>query len=546
MKSTLTLLFVLSLCSWGYCAEPTGKPNILVILADDQGFSDLGCYGAEIETPNLDRLAKGGLRFTQFYNTARCWPTRGALLTGYYAQQIHRDNLPPFGGGNGGKRQPWARLLPDYLKTAGYRSYHSGKWHVDGKPLAGGFDRSYWLEDAGRNFSPRVHYLNDEPLPAVKPGTDFYSTTEIASRAIAQLAEHQKSSPTSPFFSYVAFVTPHFPLQAPAEDIARCRERYVKGTEVIRQQRWARMEEMKLISGKLSPVEADIGPPHDNPAVLKQFNGLEVNRPVPWSELTKEQQEFSAAKMAIHAAMVERIDREVGRLVQQVEAMGQLDNTLILFLSDNGASAELLVRDDGHDPVAAPGSAATHLCLGPGWSTVANTPFRRHKVWNHEGGISTPLIAHWPRGIAPRGELRRQPGHVIDLAPTLLAAAGIKKPESWLGEPIPPAPGQSLLATMQGSDTNDERTLWWMHEKNRALRAGDWKIVAAGIDAPWELYDLAKDRTETNNLAAQEPERLQTLIQQWTKQMEEYRVLAGKTPELSGAAKKGNNKKKAE
>lgn len=546
MKQTLTLLLAFCFCSWARSIEAADQPNIVVILADDLGFSDVGCYGAEIETPNLDRLAKGGVRFTQFYNTARCWPTRGALLTGYYAQQIHRDALPQLRGGNGGQRQPWARLLPDYLKTAGYRSYHSGKWHVDGKPLAGGFDRSYRLEDAGRNFSPRVHYLDDKPLPAVKPGTDFYSATEITSRAIAQLAEHQKTSPNNPFFSYVAFVTPHFPLQAPAEDIARCRERYVKGTEAVREQRWARIQELKLISGQLSPVELEIGPPYDNPAVLKQFNGLEVNRPVPWSELTKAQEEFQATKMAIHAAMVERIDREVGRLLQQLEAMDKLDNTLVLFLSDNGASAELLVRDDGHDPMAPPGSAATHLCLGPSWSTVSNTPFRRHKVWNHEGGISTPLIAHWPRGIPARGELRRQVGHVIDLVPTLLAAAGVKKPESWQGEPIPPAPGQSLLATLQGSDTSSERTLWWLHEKNRALRAGDWKIVAAGNNAPWELYDLATDRTETMNLAAQQPERVEALARQWTKQMEEYQTLASKTADLSGAAKNPNAKKKAE
>ena len=441
---------------------------------------------------------------------------------------------------------PWARLLPDYLKTAGYRSYHSGKWHVDGKPIAGGFDRSYWLEDAGRNFSPRVHYLNDEPLPAVKPGTDFYSTTEIVTRAIDQLAEHQKQTPDNPFFSYVAFVTPHFPLQAPAEDIARTSKRYAVGTEVIRQQRWERMQEMKLINGKLSAVEKEIGPPHDNAAVLKQFQDLEINRPLPWSELNKEQQDFAATKMAIHAAMVERIDREVGRLLKQLEAMNALDNTIVMFLSDNGASAELLVRDDGHDPALPPGSSGTHLCLGPAWSTVANTPFRRHKVWNHEGGISTPLIVHWPRGIKARGELRQQVGHVIDLAPTILEAAGIKKPESWQGEMIPAAPGQSLLATLQGSDTAHDRTLWWLHEKNRALRAGDWKIVAAGADAPWELYNLAGDRTETENLAKKEPERLETLVKQWTKQLEEYQALARLTPDLGNRGKKANAKKQAD
>jgi arylsulfatase A-like enzyme len=546
MKPILKLLAILCLASSLPAAEPVRKPNVLLILADDLGFSDVGCYGSEIETPNLDRLAKGGLRFSQFYNTARCWPTRAAILTGYYAQQVHRDALPELGGGNGGVRQPWAKLLPEYLKMAGYRSYHSGKWHVDGKPLAGGFDRSYWLEDAGRNFSPRVHYLDDKPLPAVKPGTDFYSTTEITTRAIEQLVDHQKQSPEKPFFSYVAFITPHFPLHAPAKDIARTSKRYLPGTEVIRQQRWERIQEQKLINGKLSPVEQEIGPPHNNPAVLKHFQDLEINRPLPWNELNKQQQEFAATKMAIHAAMVERIDREIGRLLQQLETMGALDNTLIMFLSDNGASAELLVRDDGHDPALPAGSAGTHLCLGPSWSTVANTPFRRHKVWNHEGGISTPLIAHWPQGITARGELRHQVGHVIDLAPTILAVAGIEKPKVWQGETIPPVPGQSLLATMQGTDTARERTLWWLHEKNRALRAGDWKIVASGNDAPWELYNLAGDRTETENLAVKEPQRLEALVKIWTKQLDEYRNLARLTPNLGTAGKKANAKKQAE
>ncbi len=530
---------------WSTCsfsAEKSTKPNVVIILADDMGFSDPGCYGSDIQTPNLDRLAAGGLKFTQFYNTARCWPTRAAILTGFYAQQVHRDILPQLGGGNGGVRQTWARLLPDFLKPAGYRSYHSGKWHVDGKPLAGGFDRSYWLQDAGRNFSPRVHYLNDVALPAVKPGTDYYSATEIATRAIEQLAEHQKDSPDRPFFSYVAFVTPHFPLQAPAEDIARTSKRYLQGTEVARQARWQRIEEMKLINGKLSPVELDIGPPQDNPGAVKQFLGLEIDRPLPWSELTNEQQKFSATKMAIHAAMVERIDTEIGRILKQIEAMGALDNTIVMFLSDNGASAELLVRDDGHDPALPPGSAGTHLCLGPAWSTVSNTPFRRHKVWTHEGGISTPLIVHWPKGIAARGELRHQVGHVIDLAPTILAAAGVKKPADWQGTAIPPAPGQSLLETLQGSDSNTERTLWWLHYSNRALRAGNWKIVASGANGPWELYKLATDRTETENLAAKQPERMESLVRQWTKQLQEYEALARLTAKSAGEGKNAKAK----
>ena len=506
-------------------ARAAGPPNVVIFLADDLGYSDLGCYGSEIETPNLDALAAGGLRFTQFYNTARCWPTRAALLTGYYAQQVRRDTLP---GLRVGARPTWARLLPDFLRPLGYRSYHSGKWHVDGMPVAGGFDRSYYVQDTGRLFRPRVHYEDDQKLPPVELNAGYYATTAIADHAIRCLRDHAEKHADRPFFQYVAFTVPHFPLQAPQEDIARYRDRYRQGWETVRQERYERMKKLGIIDCPLSPVERDVGPPYHFPQALEKLGPGEVNRPLAWDELTEEQREFQAVKMAIHAAMVDRMDREIGRVLEQLRAMKAFDDTLICFLSDNGASAEIMVRDDGHDPTAPPGSAATHLCLGPGWSSVANTPLRRHKTWVHKGGISTPLIVHWGAGVAARGELRGTPGHVIDLVPTILEAAGGKRPESWQGKPVPPPPGKSLVPALAEDRDIARDCLWWLHEGNRAIRADRWKLVAAGEQGPWELYDLSVDRGETNNLVETHPDRAQELEQLWQQRFDEFRALAAR------------------
>ena len=493
-------------------------PNFVVILADDLGYSDIGCYGSEIQTPHLDALAAGGLRYTDFYNTARCWPSRAALLTGYYAQQVRRDAFPGVkGGGSQGTRPAWAPLLPVALKPQGYRSYHSGKWHVDNQPIAAGFDRSYWLEDGGRNFHPRSHFADDVKLPAVQPGSGYYSTTFITEQAIGHLKDHAQHHAKEPFFQYVAYVAPHFPLHALPEDIAKYKETYRVGWEVIRAARWKKMQSLGLVAGELSKVEREVGSPYPFPKYQDAFGPNEVNRPIPWTELTPDQQEFQATKMAIHAAMVDRIDQEIGRLLKQIRDMGQWDNTVVLFLSDNGCSAEMMVRDDGHDPTAAPGSAATHLCLGPGWSTVSNTPFRRHKTWVHEGGIATPLIVHGPSVVSAKGELRHQPGHVIDLWPTLTGLAGVTRPQP--SGDIPPRPG---VALQFGQDIDSPvRELWWAHEGNRALRFGDWKLVAAQ-GAPWELYDLKTDHAEQHNLAAQNPDKVRELTELWEQRSQEF------------------------
>lgn len=510
-----------------HAAAAAERPNILILFADDLGYSDLGCYGGEIATPHLDTLAENGLRFTQFYNTARCWPSRAALMTGYYAQQVRRDKLPGIesGGGNRGKRPAWAPLLPDLLEPAGYRSYHSGKWHIDGMPLAEGFDRSYYLRDQGRFFSPQKHWLDDVPLQPVERGSGYYGTVAVVDRAVEQLQEHARKFSDQPFLSYVAFAAPHFPLHALPEDIARYEGHYDAGWEVIRQGRFERQEQMGLVNGPLSPVERDVGPPYHFPDHLQILGPGEVNRPLPWSELTSEQQEFQANKMELHAAMIDRMDQEIGRLLDQLRSMDVFDNTIILFLSDNGASAEIMVRDDGHDPEATPGSADTYLCLGPGWSTSSNTPFRRHKTWVHEGGISTPLIVHWPTGIAARGELRTTPSHIVDLVPTLLELTGTSKPRQIGESEVPEAPGQSLVPALEEDVRIDRDSFWWLHEGNRAVRVGDWKLVAAKDD-PWELYDLSMDRAETNNLADQHPEKVQELEQVWKEQYEQCVELA--------------------
>jgi arylsulfatase len=474
------------------------KPNFLVILADDMGFSDLGCYGGQIETPRLDELAAGGLRFTQFYNTARCWPTRGAIMTGFYAQQIRRDALPAgtapgAAGGNRGTRPAWAPLLPELLRPLGYRSYHSGKWHIDGQSLDAGFDRSYMLDDHNRYFAPRNHSEDGKPLPPVDPAKPNYVTTGIADHAIRCLADHAANHAQQPLFHYLCFTAPHFPLHALADDIERYRGRFREGYDVLRQRRHQRLKELGIVGCDLSPRTAG----------LKR-----------WVELTSVEREHFEIRMAIHAAMVDRMDREIGRVLDQLRAMGAFDNTVIFFLSDNGASAESLVRGDGHDETAPPGSAKTFLCLETAGANVANAPLRLSKMFVHEGGISTPLIVHWPRGLAARGELRHAPGHVIDLPPTIVELAGGQWPSEWKGERAPPLPGRSLVPMFANSGSTQSRELWWLHQGNRAIRSGDWKLVATS-GGPWELYDMATDRGESNNLADEHPDRVRDLAARW-------------------------------
>jgi len=513
--------------------EAASRPNILIILADDLGYSDVGCYGGEIATPRLDALAANGLRFTQFYNTARCWPTRGTLVTGYYPQQIRMD--PPQG-----RFPEWTRTLPQYLKPLGYRSYHAGKWHIHGAPRAladAGFDHSYRLEDQDRFFNPTRLVEDDQPIPAIPAGSDYYATTASADFLIRCLKEHTEKHAAQPFFAYLAFIAPHFPLHALPEDIARYRDKYLSGWEAIREERYRRQKEAGLVNCSLSKPEPEIRAPSGRNDLESKLGPGEVFHAIPWETLTDEQKRFQATKMAIHAAMVDRIDRDTGRVLDQIKAMGALDNTIVMFFSDNGASAEILVRGDGHDPSAPPGSAASYLCLGPGWSTSSNTPFRRHKIWVHEGGIATPFIVHWPKGITARGELRHDPGHVVDLVPTLLELTGARadiRPAD-----APPFPGRSLASAITKTGAPPPDYLFFHHSGNRALRMGDWKIVSARSDGDeWSLYNLATDRSETTDLAASQPDRVREMTQRWQQLEDEFRRQAGPPTPKKSAPKK--------
>jgi arylsulfatase A-like enzyme len=486
---------------WARAGTSGRRPNVLILLADDMGFSDAGCYGGEIATPNLDRLAANGLRFTQFYNTARCWPTRACILTGYYAQQVGMDPAS-------GQFPPWTRLVPQQLQPLGYRSYHSGKWHVHNAkhPVAdGGFNAT-----GGKLESP--HHGSDT----------------IAAHAIECLKDHAANHAGAPFFSYVCFTAPHFPLHAWRDDIAQYRDRYHDGWDVVRSQRHRRLRELGIANCALPPLERDIRAGGWNDSFLEKYGPGEIPQAVPWDELTAEQKKFQALKMAIHAASVDRMDREIGRILDQLAAMNALEDTLVFFLSDNGASAEVLIRGRGHDPAAEPGALTTHLCLGPGWSSCANTPFRRHKIWVHEGGIATPLIAHWPKGIAAHGELRHDPGHCVDFAPTIYDLAG----HTPAVPGAPPCPGRSLRPAFARDGAVTRDYLFFKHSGHQALRVGDWKIV--GEKDRWALYDLRADRAEQNDLAGAQPERLAALTAQWQKLDAEFAAQAGVTPGKGG------------
>ena len=516
-------------------ADPPKKPNVVVILTDDMGFSDLGCYGGEIATPNLDKLAENGVRFTQFYNTARCCPTRASLLTGLYPHQAGVGHMMDDKGKPGytGNLNAECRTIAEQLKPAGYRSYAVGKWHVtrhaaaDGPkhnwPLARGFDRYYGtIHGAGSYFDPSS-LVRDNTM--ISPFADkeyapqtYYYTDAIADHAVKFVGDHAKGHADKPFFLYVAFTAAHWPMHALPEDIKKYEGKYAGGYEPIRKARFEKAAKLGLIDPK-----QPMAPGPDWDAVKDK--------------------KWEAAGMEVYAAMVDRMDQGVGKLVKELERTGQLDNTLILYMQDNGGCAELQGRTgnanhpnierpekptlpamkaedfitagsvpkqtrDGYPvrmgPKVMPGPADTYVAYGKGWATVSNTPLREYKHWVHEGGISTPLIAHWPKGIAAKGELRKQPGHLIDVAATCVDLAGATYPKD-----APPLEGKSLRPAFDNKPL--DRDLFWEHEGNRAVRAGDWKLVAKH-NQPWELYDVGKDRVEATDLAAKEPAKVKELV----------------------------------
>ena len=504
--------------------SPAKKPNFLVILADDMGFSDAGCYGGDVDTPNLDRLAANGLRFTQMYSTARCGPSRNCLLTGYYAQQTATDVMTP------GNIPSYTRFIPEYLKPLGYRSYHSGKWHIKFVTGQGGvgFDHSYTMLDELRYFTQNRHELDGEPLPIPKPDDHYYSTTAIADRAVGFLKEHAKDHAGDPFFLYLAPHSPHFPLHAPPEDIEKYADRFAEGWDTARERKWVKMRRMGLVNCALAPLEPNMWTKWNTPdaELVAKIGAGEISRAVPWSTLTAEQKKLQRTKMAIHAAMITRMDLEIGKVVNQLKTMGADRDTVIVFLSDNGASSEQLIRGDGHDSTAPLGSARTHLGLGPGWASCSNAPLRLHKSWVNEGGISSPLIVHWPAGIQEKNTLRHDPCHFVDVLPTMVDLAGGGTTRSG----APALSGRSLSAALLKDGGAPHDFLYFNHNNNRAIRVGDWKAIATGQSGAWELYDLSKDRCEQHDLASSEPDRLKKLSASWKQHDDEFLSVRESSP----------------
>ncbi len=500
------------------------KPNIILFLADDMGYSDLGCQGSEIDTPNLDRLARQGLQFSSFYNSPRCCPSRASLMTGMYSHQAHMGMMVDDHG-----RYPYPAYdgdlnlncvtIAEALKPAGYRTLHAGKWHLAAQqttegqnldkhnwPLQRGFDHGYsMITGAGSYYTPNTLTWDNQPINSFP--SDFYFTNAIAEHSARMIAD---GDPEQPFFLYCAFNAPHWPLHAPEATVAKYRERYKAGWDSIRAQRHARQIQSGLLKSEwnLSPRDPRV------PA---------------WERASFK--DWEAERMAVYAAQVDILDQGVGAVLAQVEKMGQLDNTLIFFLADNGGNYEEFEHRDmpkgsrrgiwvpaaapdgselkfGNDPEVMPGPGNTIQSYGGPWGNVSNTPFRLYKHYAHEGGISTPLLVHWPSAMKTNPGIKHQLGHEFDVMPTCLAAAGASMPaQSKAGSKPLPLEGKSLLPVLRGEEIQDRGMIFWEHEGNCAVRDGKWKLVSAWPDT-WELHDMEADRTEQHNLADAEPERV--------------------------------------
>jgi len=521
---------------FGPSAIPASRrPNIVLILADDLGFSDVGCYGGEVQTPNLDRLAAGGMRFSQFYNAARCCPTRASLLTGLYPHQTGIGYMTNDGNvvspGYIGELSSRCITIAEALRRRGYRTAMSGKWHVShltvsGKkqvnfesdepfwdtkatwPLKRGFDDFYGTIAALGNFYDPFSLVRGDTV--IRPDSNpFYYTdaiTDHAASCIGKAASDQK-----PFFLYVAYTAPHWPLHAIEEDIAKYRNRFSGGWDRLREERYRRMIGMGLIDAKwpLTPRDPRVGP---------------------WEKASHPK--WEAHRMAVYAAMIDRMDHGIGKIMRTLEAQGIEKNTLVLFLSDNGGCAENVqpqwydipsktrrgesIRVGNDDPAVFAGPENTWQSYGEAWANVSNTPFRLYKHWIHEGGIATPLIAYWPDVVCGGGTVSHEPGHVVDIMATCLDAAGADYPEKYNGNALLPLEGKSLVPLLRGGKRQPHDALYWEHEGNRAVRAGKWKLVSrrptpwkfpGEKPGPWELYDMETDRTEMNNLAEKYPDR---------------------------------------
>ena len=480
-KFVYRFIIGLSLFSLVSCTqeEPNQQPNIVLILSDDLGYSDLGCYGSEIETPNLDRLASEGLRMTQFYNTAKCTETRSAILTGLYHQQTNNVNLPN------------NVTIAEVLKEAGYQTILSGKWHVGNwkeetnTPTQRGFDSYFgFLAGAinfftGRDYGTDINYMRSGTEVYEAPD-DFYATDAFTDFALEEVEKAVQRE--HPFFLYLAYNAPHFPLQVPQENIDKYRNRYSIGWDSLRQERYQKMLEMGLIQPGWQLT------PHDSLAPV-------------WVSLSQGQQEEEQLLMATYAGMIDRLDQQIGRLLDQMDALGITENTLVMFLSDNGGCP----FDANHAPILPPGPAESARTYDTEWAQASNTPFRKYKQWIHEGGIATPMIIRWPARIEAN-TMTDVPGQIIDIMPTLVDIAQAAYPVNHQGHEVLPMEGISLLPVWEGDTLRRSEPMFWEYRGSRAVREGNWKLVAErGRD--WELYNLEEDRTEMNNVLNQYPER---------------------------------------
>jgi arylsulfatase len=499
------------------------KPNVVLILNDDMGFSDLGCYGGEVYTPNLDRLAAGGLRFSQFYNTARCCPSRASMLTGLHPHQTGVGHMMSDDGLEGyrGDLNHHCITIADALRTAGYGTYMSGKWHIsrhtgpDGPkhswPCQRGFDHFYGIITGAANYwKPNTLTQDNTRIENDELPEGYFLTDAISDESVAFIRQHTEKRPDDPFFTYVAYTAPHWPLHAHEEDIARYKDRFAMGWDQLREARLLRMREMGILDESWPLTALD-----------------PTQRP--WSEV--EHKAWNQRRMEVYAAQIDRMDQGIGRIVTALEEANQLDNTLIIFLADNGGCAEELrvpanqtagnwlagtatTHDGkpvlrGNDPTMMPGPETTYQSYGVPWANLSNTPFREYKHWVHEGGIATPLVVHWPNRIKTGGELRHQPGQLPDIMATCLEVSCAKYPDEHNGNAILPLEGASLLPIFDGK-TSDKATCYWEHEGNRAVRRGQWKLVTK-YPGPWELYDMETDRTECNDLSTKYPDVVQEL-----------------------------------
>jgi len=503
MKIGLSVLWISCCTLLTALAE---RPNVLVVLVDDLGFSDIGCYGSEIDTPNLDTLAGDGVRFSQFYNTAKCHSSRVSLLTGRYCIQAGDTSLKK------------AVTVAEMLKEAGYFTMMSGKWHLDQQPLAFGFERYFGHLSGSCNYyaGDNTFQLNGAPWKVPEEG--FYTTVADVNFALSFLKEARQSK--KPWFLYLAFNAPHAPLQPLEADYKKYLGRYDSGWDVMRDARLKKMKSLNLLGKEYEPSPR----PEHIPA---------------WQTMSADRQNWESRRMAAYAALIERVDTEMGRLIADLKKSGEFENTFILFVSDNGACPY-----DRHSigMEKEPYLKSTSWSDSTGWAWARNAPFRFYKQNQFEGGISTPGIVHWPRGVKIKpGSIVRDPVHLIDILPTVAEITGSVIPAQWPGRKLAPVAGVSFAGLLEGKPLERKDPLHFLFAKDRALRDGDWKLVSFRSQ-PWELYNMADDRTELNNLAAKYPERVKTLADKWHRMSDEVLHVGAKMnrPVSDGAADKVN------